>query len=144
MGAYEDWLEGNLEFSEVPVTNIDQQAQIDQETNPVNPGPLSNFFRTVVGSLRDSAQGSIGATRDVANLADRTGGLLPGPLGSFQIADEINKRILGEERKLPEIEQPTYFGGPFARDVIQFLPDFVGVTKAVKAPEAISKGPAFV
>ena len=144
MGAYEDWLEGNLEFSEVPVTNIDEQAQIEQETNPVNPGPLSNFFRTVVGGLRDSAQGSIGATRDVANLADRTGGLLPGPLGSFQIADEINKRILGEERKLPEIEQPTYFGGPFARDVIQFLPDFIGVTKAVKAPEAISEGPAFV
>lgn len=144
MGAYEDWLEGNLEVSEIPVTNIEEQAQIEQETNPVNPGPIANFYRTFVGGLRDSAQGSIGAIRDVANLADRTGTLLPGPLGSFQIADEINKRILGEERQLPEIEQPTYFGGPFARDVIQFLPDFIGVTKAVKAPEAISEGPAFV
>ena len=144
MGAYEDWLEGNLEVSEIPVTNIEEQAQTELETNPVNPGPIANFYRTFVGGLRDSAQGSIGAIRDVANLADRTGTLLPGPLGSFQIADEINKRILGEERQLPEIEQPTYFGGPFARDVIQFLPDFIGVTKAVKAPEAISEGPAFV
>ncbi len=87
MGAYEDWLEGNLEVSEIPVTNIDEQAQIEQETNPVNPGPIANFYRTFVGGLRDSAQGSTGAIRDVANLANRTGTLLPGPLGSFQIAD---------------------------------------------------------
>nr|BAR33073.1 hypothetical protein [uncultured Mediterranean phage uvMED] len=143
MGAYEDWLEGKLDIPDIPAPTetLDEQAQIEQETNPENPGPLSNFYRTFIGGLRDSAQGSIGAIRDVANLTDQK---IPGPLGSFQIADEINKKILGEERKLPEIEQPTYFGGPFARDVIQFLPDFVGVTKAVKAPEAIAEGPAFL
>ena len=93
MGAYEDWLEGKLDVPDIPAPTetLEEKAQTELETNPVNPGPLSNFYRTVVGGLRDSAQGSIGATRDVANLADQIGGLIPGPLGSFQIADEINK-----------------------------------------------------
>ena len=146
MGAYEDWLEGNLEVSEIPVTNIDEQAQIEQETNPVNPGPLSNFYRTVFGGLRDSGQAKLNLMEDIADMGDR-GVLAPGinnPITLMQGANFLSKKLYGEDG-LPEIPEPTYFGGSFARDIIQFLPDFVGFDKVIRGPQiATTQGPAFL
>tara|TARA_B000000609_G_C24182380_1_gene360122 strand:- start:1157 stop:5518 length:4362 start_codon:yes stop_codon:yes gene_type:complete len=146
MGAYEDWLEGNLEVSEIPVTNIEEQAQIEQETNPVNPGPLSNFYRTVFGGLRDSAQAKLNTIEDIAEIGDRDV-LAPGinnPITQMQLVNAVNKRLYGEDG-LPEIPEPTYFGGSFARDIIQFLPDFIGFDKAIRGTQiATTQGPAFL
>ena len=146
MGAYEDWLEGNLEVSEIPVTNIDEQAQIEQETNPINPGPLSNFYRTVFGGLRDSGQAKLNLMEDIADMGDR-GVLAPGinnPITLMQGANFLSKKLYGEDG-LPEIPEPTYFGGSFARDIIQFLPDFVGFDKVIRGPQiATTQGPAFL
>ena len=146
MGAYEDWLEGNLEVSEIPVTNIDEQAQIEQETNPVNPGPLSNFYRTVFGGLSDSGQAKLNLMEDIADMGDR-GVLAPGinnPITLMQGANFLSKKLYGEDG-LPEIPEPTYFGGSFARDIIQFLPDFVGFDKVIRGPQiATTQGPAFL
>ena len=145
MGAYEDWLEGNLEVSEIPVTNIDEQAQIEQETNPVNPGPIANFYRTFVGGLRDSGQSKLNLMEDIADM--EYPGLAPSinnPITLMQGANFLSKKLGGEDG-LPEIPEPTYFGGSFARDIIQFLPDFVGFDKAIRGPQiAATQGPAFV
>jgi hypothetical protein len=146
MGAYEDWLEGNLEVSEVPVTDIDEQAQIELETNPENPGPIGNFYRTVIGGLRDSGQSKLGLVEDLAEMGDRgvIGPSINNPLTQMQIVNALNKKLYGEDG-LPEIPEPTYFGGSFARDIIQFLPDFIGFDKIIRGPQiAATQGPSFV
>lgn len=148
MGAYEDWLEGKLDIPDIPATTetLDEQAQIELETNPVNPGPIANFYRTFVGGLRDSGQAKLNLTEDIADMGDRDV-LAPGinnPITQMQLVNAVNKRLYGEDG-LPEIPEPTYFGGSFARDIIQFLPDFVGFDKVIRGPQiAATQGPAFV
>ena len=148
MGAYEDWLEGKLDVPNIPAPTetLEEQAQTELETNPVNPGPIANFYRTVIGGLRDSGQAKLNTIEDIAEIGDRDV-LAPGinnPITQMQVANLLSKKLYGEDG-LPEIPEPTYFGGSFARDIIQFLPDFVGFDKVIRGPQiAATQGPAFI
>ena len=90
-------------------------------------GFATNLFRTLGGAARDVTQ----ATIDLAQDISPTG---PGkPFGNPKIT-------------LPEVEEPTYLGGSFARDVAGFLPVFTKVAKvldpikATTTKQKIAKG----
>ena len=90
-------------------------------------GFATNLFRTLGGAARDVTQ----ATIDLAQDISPTG---PGkPFGNPKIT-------------LPEVEEPTYLGGSFARDVAGFLPAFTKVAKvldpikATTTKQKIAKG----
>tara|TARA_B100000963_G_scaffold201398_1_gene175362 strand:+ start:940 stop:4779 length:3840 start_codon:yes stop_codon:yes gene_type:complete len=109
-------------------------------------GFAKNLFRTLGGAARDIAQSTIDLAQDI------------GPSGSgFVFGDdpntpEIEKGIrftkdVGDARiKLPTVPEPTYFAGPFARDVATFVPAFTkvgslasGIT-ATTTKQKIAKG----
>jgi len=109
-------------------------------------GFATNLFRTLGGAARDIAQSTIDLAQDI------------GPSGpGFVFGDdpntpEIEKGIrftkdVGDARiKLPTVSEPTYFAGPFARDVATFVPAFTkvgslasGIT-ATTTKQKIAKG----
>lgn len=109
-------------------------------------GFAKNLFRTLGGAARDIAQSTIDLAQDI------------GPSGpGFVFGDdpntpEIEKGIrftkdVGDARiKLPTVSEPTYFAGPFARDVATFVPAFTkvgslasGIT-ATTTKQKIAKG----
>ena len=82
-------------------------------------GFARNLFRTLGGAARDVTQ----ATIDLAQDISPTG---PGkPFGNPKIT-------------LPEVEEPTYLGGSFARDVAGFLPVFTKVAKVLDPIKAVT------
>ena len=77
--------------------------------------------RTFVGAARDTLQGSIDFTNYIGNKF-------------------FDERPF-ENVKLPQIAEPTYFGGSFSRDITGFAIPFLGITKAANSLNLITKIP---
>ena len=75
--------------------------------------------RTFVGAARDTLQGSIDFTNYIGNKF-------------------FDERPF-ENVKLPQIAEPTYFGGSFSRDITGFAIPFLGITKAANSLNLIPK-----
>ena len=90
-------------------------------------GYATNLFRTLGGAARDVTQATIDTLQDISPTG-------PGkPFGNPKIT-------------LPEVEEPTYLGGSFARDVAGYLPVFTKFAKlldpikATTTKQKIAKG----
>jgi len=143
----------------LPATiNIPELKDIKIDDEDVSIG--ENVFRTGVGALRDVAQGVL----DVSEwIESKTFKQLPSKFqaGFIKDKDGETKFLYGDEYvqerdrlaeegvsgiTLPKVEEPTYFGGSFARDVGGFLIPFsklkyiTPTTKLGKAAEITSRG----
>ena len=119
-------------------------------------GVGENIYRTAVGALRDVAQGT-------ADFTDWVEGLVPRNLraGVVKTEEDGYQVLFGEEYSeavdklrsqgikvinLPKIEEPTYFGGSFVRDVGGFIIPFsrlkmvTPLSKTGKAAEIVARG----
>lgn len=95
------------------------------------------IYRTVVGSARDLIQGSYEAGKFLRENVPGADILLGKP--QTDIVEDLAKQK-GLKLKLPEVKEPTYFGGPFVRDVIGFATPYMATGKVTQAPKVASLG----
>ena len=82
-------------------------------------GFATNLFRTLGGAARDVTQATIDTLQDISPTG-------PGkPFGNPKLT-------------LPEVEEPTYLGGSFARDVAGYLPVFTKFAKVLDPIKAVT------
>jgi hypothetical protein len=121
-------------------------------------GVGENIYRTAVGALRDVGQGTIDFTDWVeSNLPTSIqAGLVKTDEDGYQVLYgneyvEAKERLRSQGIKsinLPKIEEPTYFGGSFVRDVTGFVIPFsklkmiTPVSKIGKGAEIVARGAA--
>ena len=119
-------------------------------------GVGENIYRTAVGALRDLSQG-------VADFSSWVESGLPKSIQAGIVkTDEDGYQVLfGDEYveakeklesqgiksiNLPKVEEPTYFGGSFVRDVAGFIVPFsrlkmiTPISKTGKAAEIVARG----
>jgi len=91
------------------------------------------IYRTVVGAARDVIQGSYEAGKFLRENVPGSDILLGKP--QTDIVEDLAKEK-GLQLKLPEVKEPTYFGGQFVRDVIGFASPYMATGRVTQAPKA--------
>jgi len=108
----------------------------------------TNLFRTIGGAARDVTQATLDVGADIEKAI---------PLGGFSTQDNPTTekveglRYVGPEElkllndyyggvKLPEVKEPDYFGGSFARDMTGFLAPVSLVNKVATPIKAVTTG----
>ena len=90
------------------------------------PGFKENAYRTIAGALRDVAQSSVELGYDVVEYAKGT---------------EFTKE---QKEWLPEVPEPTYFGGSLIRDIAGFAVPYAGISKLGKVTKIIPAAKTYV
>jgi len=119
-------------------------------------GVGENIYRTAVGALRDVAQGTIDFSEWVESKLPTSiqAGLVKTDEDGYQIlyGDEFveaKERLKSQGIKsieIPKVEEPTYFGGSFVRDLTGFVVPFsrlkmiTPVSKIGKGTEIVARG----
>ena len=141
-------------FGDTPIgeTNPFGDTPINQ-TNPFEKqeekaGFGTNLFRTIGGAARDVAQATLDVGADIEKAL---------PMGGFSTQDNPTTekieglRYVGPEElkllnnyyggvKLPEVKEPDYFGGSFARDMTGFVAPVSLVNKVAAPIKAVTTG----
>jgi hypothetical protein len=104
----------------------------EKEENEIGVG--ENIYRTAIGALRDVAQGTVDFSSWVESGLPTSiqAGLVKTDEDGYQVLYgdeyvEAKERLKSQGIKsinLPKIEEPTYFGGSFVRDVTGFIIPF--------------------
>ncbi len=119
-------------------------------------GVGENIYRTAVGALRDVAQGTIDFSEWVESKLPTSiqAGLVKTDEDGYQVlyGDEFveaKERLKSQGIKsieIPKVEEPTYFGGSFVRDLTGFVVPFsrlkmiTPVSKIGKGAEIVARG----
>lgn len=119
-------------------------------------GVGENIYRTAVGALRDVAQGTIDFSEWVESKLPTSiqAGLVKTDEDGYQVlyGDEFveaKERLKSQGIKsieIPKVEEPTYFGGSFVRDLTGFVVPFsrlkmiTPVSKIGKGTEIVARG----
>ena len=119
-------------------------------------GVGENIYRTAVGTLRDVAQGTIDFSEWVESKLPTSiqAGLVKTDEDGYQVlyGDEFveaKERLKSQGIKsieIPKVEEPTYFGGSFVRDLTGFVVPFsrlkmiTPVSKIGKGTEIVARG----
>ena len=112
-----------------------QEFKLPQKLPKEDVGFAENIYRTVVGAVRDTAQAT-SEFKDYLQKKIPYGNLLFPDAIPQNIKDELG--ITPETEKLPEIKEPTYFGGQLVRDIVGFAIPY-GVTGKVTKTGGILK-----
>ena len=112
-----------------------QEFKLPQKLPKEDVGLAENIYRTVVGGLRDTVQATAGF-KDYLQKKVPYGNLLFPDLIPQNVKDELG--MTPETEKLPEIKEPTYFGGQLVRDIVGFAIPY-GVTGKVTKTGGIIK-----
>ena len=157
----------------VPLSQILQEEEKPDQVKKIQPIPLSqiiqeekeeevgigeNIYRTGIGALRDVSQG-------ILDFGEWVESKLPEKIqaGIVKMGDEDYQFLYGKDfveakeklkkqgiksLTLPKIEEPTYFGGSFVRDLTGFVIPFSKLkylkptSKLGKATEVVARGAA--
>jgi len=119
-------------------------------------GVGENIYRTAVGALRDVAQGTIDFSEWVESKLPTSiqAGLVKTDEDGYQVLYgnefvEAKERLKSQGIKsieIPKVEEPTYFGGSFVRDLTGFVVPFsrlkmiTPVSKIGKGTEIVARG----
>jgi hypothetical protein len=126
----------------------------EKEENEIGVG--ENIYRTAIGALRDVAQGTVDFSSWVESGLPTSiqAGLVKTDEDGYQVLYgdeyvEAKERLKSQGIKsinLPKIEEPTYFGGSFVRDVTGFIIPFsrlkmiTPLSKIGKGAEIVARG----
>ena len=105
----------------------------------------SNVFRTLVGAGRDLTQGTLDFAKFITPDALDYGFIYGDNPNTEEVESGLRFGYTGKDSgvpraTLPEVEEPTYFGGSFLRDVAQFAVPFSRLN-TVTAPFKTVAGP---
>lgn len=113
-----------------------QEFKIPQKQPKEEVGFAENIYRTVVGAVRDTAQAT-SEFKDYLQKKIPYGNLLFPDLTPQSFKEELG--ITPETEKLPEIKEPTYFGGQLVRDIVGFALPYGATGKVTKSGKAIKE-----
>lgn len=113
-----------------------QEFKLPEKLPKEDVGFAENIYRTVVGAVRDTTQAT-SEFKDYLQKKIPYGNLLFPDAIPQNVKDELG--ITPETEKLPEIKEPTYFGGQLVRDIVGFAIPYGATGKVTKSGKALKE-----